>query len=553
MVSSVRRTIKFTGGTIMPHGMLRALGVCLLTSGMAWGASPKPRISQPKPLPSATARSSERVSGQSDGNAGWAMVSDKEEVGAAVASDVSPDGAATLRRSQGTAQGLPARAVARTQTLAEGATLPSSSSVSAETYAPAPSYADEGSYASADGYVSQGSVGCGDYAGSGLLGYDGCGEGYGACGNGGCGPICGETYWAQVDYLYWWQRGSKLPPLITTTPNSNVPVSQAGVLTSAFQDSSTGSILLGNRDLETGPRSGGRVKFGRWFGGEQQAMVGGEFFSLQSENGEYRVNSDQVAVLARPFIDTANNNLPTSMITAYPGLATGNLSVLTETNVIGGGMFLRHGLTGFRDARLDMLWGYRFLRMDDYLRLNDSTTITGVGTGRPVAVGSTVDCFDEFDTKNEFHGGEVGLMLDIPVASRFRLNMLGKCAFGPVEQLVNIRGSTQVNSGNTSATFVGSLLTQESNIGLYRQRELAIVPEAAANLSMQITPRISGVIGYTFIYLSSVQRAADAVDLNVHSDLLTDTPVAGTPNPRFAFNDTDFWLQGINFGVDVRF
>ena len=513
----------------MRQGLFRALGVCLLTSGALWGAPPaRTGILQPRPLPAAQiARTVNTPSAD-----GWSMASDNGEIGLAMASDAPTPAAGSGVSIGSEAQGAP------------------------------PAYSDGTEYIQDDGYVYQGDMGCASADGSCYAGdCDSNGAGY--CGGsllglgrfglgcGGCGP-CDNRNWAQVDYLYWWEKGSNLPALVTTA-STQTPVSSAGVLTQDFRNSSTGSILVGRQDLENGPQSGGRVKFGRWLDDCQRYMVGGEFFMLQTKEGRFDGNTDQYPVLARPFLNAANNLAPTAVIIGYPNLATGQISVKTETDVTGGGAFLRHGLTGFRDARLDLLWGYRFLRMDDLVRVDDFTTVTGVGTGRPVAVGSTIQCFDSFDTKNEFHGGEVGLLLDVPVSQRLRVSMLGKCAFGPVEQLVNIRGGTIATAGQSVGNFVGSVLTQETNIGLYRQRELAVLPEAQANVTMQITQHISGVIGYTFVYLSSVQRAADAIDTTVHEDLFTDTPVANAGGPNFAFRDSDFWLQGINFGVDVRF
>lgn len=46
-----------------------------------------------------------------------------------------------------------------------------------------------------------------------------------------CGPICSPPgkYWLRTDYLAWWTNGTKLPPLITTSP-TGTPVAEAGVL-----------------------------------------------------------------------------------------------------------------------------------------------------------------------------------------------------------------------------------------------------------------------------------------------------------------------------------
>jgi hypothetical protein len=59
-------------------------------------------------------------------------------------------------------------------------------------------------------------------------------------------------------------------------------------------------------------------------------------------------------------------------------------------------------------------------------------------------------------------------------------------------------------------------------------------------------------IGYDFLYLSSVARAGNQVDLRTNGSLITPTP-SGPSNPPFAFHGTDYWAQGVNFGLEFRY
>ena len=61
------------------------------------------------------------------------------------------------------------------------------------------------------------------------------------------------------------------------------------------------------------------------------------------------------------------------------------------------------------------------------------------------------------------------------------------------------------------------------------------------------------LVGYSLIYWSNVVRPGDQIDLNVNPDLLPpamDNP--GMLSPTFAMNDSAFWAQGINLGLDWR-
>jgi Putative beta barrel porin-7 (BBP7) len=64
-------------------------------------------------------------------------------------------------------------------------------------------------------------------------------------------------------------------------------------------------------------------------------------------------------------------------------------------------------------------------------------------------------------------------------------------------------------------------------------------------------------VGYDFLYLSNAVRPGDQIDRELNP---TQIPVngstgglVGAPRPTFNFHETDFWAQGIRFGVALRF
>ena len=94
-----------------------------------------------------------------------------------------------------------------------------------------------------------------------------------------------------------------------------------------------------------------------------------------------------------------------------------------------------------------------------------------------------------------------------------------------------------------------------SNIGKYTNDEFAVVPEIGLRVGAQLTDRVRAFVGYNFIYWSSVARAGDQIDLRVNPNLIPPQtpPVTGplVPAPRTV--STDYWLQGISVGGEVRF
>ena len=73
----------------------------------------------------------------------------------------------------------------------------------------------------------------------------------------------------------------------------------------------------------------------------------------------------------------------------------------------------------------------------------------------------------------------------------------------------------------------------------------------------QITPRLRGTVGYTFIYWPNVFRPGDQIDTNINLSQLPFVTGPGTlvgaavPAPRN--KGSDFWAQGLNFGLEFRY
>jgi hypothetical protein len=127
---------------------------------------------------------------------------------------------------------------------------------------------------------------------------------------------------------------------------------------------------------------------------------------------------------------------------------------------------------------------------------------------------------------------------------------------GNTRQTVTINGQTTVSDPNDppAQTLTGGLLAQTSNIGTYRQNEFTVVPEFNMNVGYQLTDHLRLKLGYTAIYWSNVVRAGDQISRDLNPNLLPPPadPFSGALRPAFAFDTTDYWVQGINFGGEYR-
>ena len=99
----------------------------------------------------------------------------------------------------------------------------------------------------------------------------------------------------------------------------------------------------------------------------------------------------------------------------------------------------------------------------------------------------------------------------------------------------------------------GALLALESNSGTFSRDEFSVVSEFGATLGYALSARSRFLVGYTFIYWPNVVRAGEQIDLNVNTDLLPPPQATDDPEvPAFAFNETNFWAQGISLGLEYR-
>jgi hypothetical protein len=82
-----------------------------------------------------------------------------------------------------------------------------------------------------------------------------------------------------------------------------------------------------------------------------------------------------------------------------------------------------------------------------------------------------------------------------------------------------------------------------------------VVPEAGLTIGYRLTPWMSVVAGYTFLYASDVVRAPRQINRNVNysSFDLPPGPPTGPQEPSFKFKSSDFWAQGLSLGLAFRF
>jgi hypothetical protein len=364
-------------------------------------------------------------------------------------------------------------------------------------------------------------------------------------------PALGGWY-VRGEYLYWWADGMVAPALVTTSPNGTARA-DAGVLGEPGT-----TILFGGGGLNNDGQSGARITFGKWLECYPGHAIEGDYWGLGTINDGFFASSPGNPILARPFFDI-NNAQESSELVAFPAVVAGSVLVDPSTRVQGAGLRKRWALCGCLDCdpcnpcccngwNVDWTAGYRFMRLDDSLTIRED--LTSLDTTNP---GSFL-VQDQFATRNTFHGGEVGTILGSR-HGRWSFEALGRIAVGSTHSQVRINGFTDITPLNGSTTRnQGGLLAQRTNIGTYERDDLAVIPEFGATLGWQLNPCWRLTFGYSFIYWSNVVRAGQQIDRDINTNLLPPEadPFTGNRRPRFVFNDTDFFVQGINVGLDAR-
>lgn len=354
------------------------------------------------------------------------------------------------------------------------------------------------------------------------------------------------------EYLGWVLDPMETPPLVTTSP-TGTPQNQA-----AFVGGNETRVLFGG-EINDEFRSGVRVSGGWYVDPSRYWAIGGDYYQLFDEGESYSGSTSTNAILGRPFFDIVAGR-ETAQLISFPALVTGDISVDTETQFRSFGIHIQADALNApgaitqiandcgREPRLDWLVGYRYVGLNDEIRINENLrSLTNVAQG-------TVNLRESFETENDFQGIELGVIREVPMG-RFWFETTSRIALGTNAQKVRINGTTQLVEAGVPETFTGGLLAQRSNIGIYERDEFTVVPELGATLGFHVTPRFSLTVGYTLVYFSNVVRAGDQIDRDLNRGLIPieSDPLTGPLRPQFIFRQTDFFAQGITAGADFRF
>lgn len=359
-----------------------------------------------------------------------------------------------------------------------------------------------------------------------------------------------------AEYLLWWVKNGPMPVSLLTAAPFNSPAFIPG----ALGNPDTVSVFHGlNYPVQSGARFTGRY----WFGTARQFGLEGSYFFLANKTIQQSAMGGagpKAPFLVNPFYDVApGQNLESANYLSGPAFIAGGATLSSNTRFQGAELNAIANSWQSPNARLVLLGGFRYLRLDEGMTL--ATTQTD-----PLVIdfpGQFVNTLDQFSTRNNFYGGQLGGRLRLN-RGRFFLATTAKVALGVNNEAVIVNGSTNTNTGPgfltpiPTTTVPGGIYAQPTNISQQSHDRFAVVPEFTLQFGVNLTRHVSAFVGYNFLYISSVARPGNQIDRTINSTQLTSFtgvptgPLAGPPRPSPHFQSSDFWAQGVNFGMQVQ-
>lgn len=315
-------------------------------------------------------------------------------------------------------------------------------------------------------------------------------------------------FWVSAEYLLWKMKRSNLPPLITTGPeNGSAVIGQLGT-----------AIAFGGDKLERGKFPGGRFTAGVWLNEKRSVGVELSYFFLKERTFRFEVTSSGQPgsqVITRPYFNVSTGKESGLVIVLPPFPASGSSTATLPSSLKGGEVNLIYRLNRVHCCRTSLQGGFRYLDLNEQLNVIDT---------EDSVFGRHFTDTDQFSTRNQFYGGQVGVRSAFN-RGRLSLELSGAAALGSNRESVEINGATS-DSFNLPNNRRGGVLALVSNIGLYQRNEFTIVPEVRANLGYDITHKVRAFIGYGFLYWNKVVRPGEQIDRVVNPLLV---PSSGSP------------------------
>ncbi len=362
-------------------------------------------------------------------------------------------------------------------------------------------------------------------------------------------PTSPGLFSAEADYLWWYvpQHRRSFPLAATALPK---PVVLG---------------TLGDERLDRHGVSGGEFTLGYWLTEEVDVprqtvrTLGAEFrFFFLGEQHNGMVVADTPNIV-RPFFDL-NNDKPSEVIVAKPGLATGNIASAAKQALWGMEANGWNNVYHSDYLAANVMGGFRYLGFNTEIDIHRASQFQEDLKAFPEFAGFAGNRIleqESFATHNNFYGGQIGVSgrawLDPLV-----LEAVVKLALGATHERIEIQGSqTRILKDGSKVVSPGALLALPSNSGSFSATNFAQVPEFELKAALPVGNRLTFSAGAQALYWSRFARAGDQIDGGIDITQIPNFPGAAgatplaTPRPEVPFRQSSLWVLGATFGVEV--
>ena len=348
--------------------------------------------------------------------------------------------------------------------------------------------------------------------------------------------------WASAEYVLWFVQTVNVPELIQAVPSAQAAAgSSAGGV-------APDRLFPGGNDLYFGGASGVRAAFGFRLTDTWSLDANGFVLEQRSVGGEGGGDGSPTSLGVGHQYFPSGGGTPTTLYVNQPGSYAGGTQVVGDSRLWGFEGNIRRDTYRFLCDKADLIAGLKYVDLQENLTITDKVRFP---------TGGTLDIRDSFRTTNRFYGSHGGLAVQWD-NTRWHADLTGKMGLGFVNQKVDIAGSnTFVSAGGAVDGEAGGLYARPFNVGSFERDKAAFMGELNLNLGCNVTPNVRVTVGYSILYLSSVMRAGEAIDpvLNDSRIRYVASPTPSDLNaPVFSWDRaSDFWAQGVNFGLNVRY
>jgi hypothetical protein len=333
--------------------------------------------------------------------------------------------------------------------------------------------------------------------------------------------------WGGLDYMLWWVKAAPRPvPILTTGSDGDAVPGAIG---------QPGTMAIESDHANLDGLSGARASAGMWLDYDRNVGIEGSAFSTENATSRFSVGSNAAGSpgIYVPFFSSTLGAEQAVMIADPAAGISGNASITSTFKFDGAELNGILNLARTENCEVTLLAGVRYLRLVEGLNIGTTSSdpLTDV----------TTSTFDGFSTRNEFYGGQLGGRVSFR-NDRLFLDTTAKIAVGPTYQTVNVAGNTDFATTSTGAQFgsaAGGIFTSPSNIREQMRNEISVVPEVQLKLGVNLSSNLTVFAAYDFLYWNEVVRPGDQM-----SHTLPSTP---------AFAHSDFWAQGVTFGMEIKF